>query len=136
MDGEGTFSRQTMLGTARQVRKEAGLNQLMQPRRFDCKSTEDGARAHGAVRTAVGKRLPTRETDAWGRAPKPREDHDPRGSRHPEKGKPERRVKGTWQRMPGPAGTPGPIWDAMLSDRVGSAAEAQEDTTSEEKAAH
>jgi hypothetical protein len=69
-DGEETFSRQTTLGTARQARKEAELSQLMQPRRFDWKSTEDGARAHGAVRTAVCKRLQTREADAWGRAPK------------------------------------------------------------------
>jgi hypothetical protein len=43
---------------------------LMQPKRFDWKSTEDGVRAHGAVRTAVCKRLGTREADAWGRAPK------------------------------------------------------------------
>jgi hypothetical protein len=60
----------TTLRTARQARKEAELSQLMQPRRFDWKSTEVGARAHGAMRTAVCKRLRTREAEAWGRAPK------------------------------------------------------------------
>jgi hypothetical protein len=70
MDGEETFSDQTMPRTARLVRKEAEPSQPMQLRRFDCKSTEDGARAHGAVKTAASKRLPTREVGAWGRAPK------------------------------------------------------------------
>ncbi len=56
--------------------------------------------------------------------------HTPSGS------KPGRRVKGTWQSRSGPAGTPGPVRDAILSGRVGSMAEAQGDTTPEEKTAH
>jgi hypothetical protein len=68
-----------MLGTTRQVRKEVGLSQLMQPRRLNCKNTEGGAREHGAVRTAVAKRLPTREADDWGRAPKTARRPRPRG---------------------------------------------------------
>ncbi len=75
------------------------MSQLMQPRRFNCKNTEDGARARGAMRTAVGKMLPTREADAWGRAPGATGNHYPGGSRHPEKDKPERRVKRTQQRV-------------------------------------
>jgi hypothetical protein len=47
----------------------AELSQLMQPRRSNCKNTEGGAMARGAMRMAAGKMLPTREADAWGRAP-------------------------------------------------------------------
>jgi hypothetical protein len=109
----------------------------MQPRRFDWKSTEDGARAHGAVRTAVCKRGCEPGRRMLGGAPqRPWEDHYPGGSRRPEESKPRRRVKGTWQSMSGPAGTPGPVQDAILSGRVGSTAEAQGDTTPEGKAAH
>ena len=67
-----------MLGTTRRVHR-AGLSQLMQPRRFNCKNTEDGAKARGAMRTEVGKMLPTREADAWGHAPGATERPVPRG---------------------------------------------------------
>jgi hypothetical protein len=70
MDGEETFSDQTMPRTARPVRKKAEPSQPMQPRRFDYQSTEGGARAQGAGKTAESKRLPTREVGAWGHAPR------------------------------------------------------------------
>ncbi len=67
-----------MLRTTRRVHR-AELSQLMQLRRSNCKNTEGGARARGAMRTAAGKMLPTREADAWGRAPGAMEQPLPKG---------------------------------------------------------
>jgi hypothetical protein len=67
---------------------------------------------------------------------RPREEHYPGGSRRPKKGKPGRRIEGTWWSMSGPAGTSGPVRDAILSGQMGSTAEAQGDTTPEEEAVH
>jgi hypothetical protein len=67
-DGGETSSRQTMLRTTKRVHRGAEPSQLMQPKRFNCQNTEDGDRAHGAMRMVVGQMLPTREADAWRRA--------------------------------------------------------------------
>ncbi len=67
-----------MLGTTKRVHR-AEWSQLMQPRRFNCKNAEGGARARGAMRTAVDKMPPTREADAWGRAPGATERPPPKG---------------------------------------------------------
>ncbi len=63
-DGGETSSRQTIPGVTRRVRREVEPSRLMQPKRFNCQNTEDGARAHGATRTMVGQVPPTREVDA------------------------------------------------------------------------
>jgi hypothetical protein len=56
---------------------------------------------------------------------RPWEDHCPRGSRRPKKSKPGRRVEGTRWSMSELAGASGPVQDAILTDQMGSAAEAQ-----------
>ncbi len=60
-----------MLRITRRVHR-AELSQLMQLRRSNCKNTEGGARARGAMRTAAGRMLSTREADAWGVGARPR----------------------------------------------------------------
>ncbi len=68
--GETSF-RQITLRAARRVPREAQPNRRTQFKRFNCRSTGGGVRAHGILGTLAVRVRPAREEDALGRAPRP-----------------------------------------------------------------
>ncbi len=70
--GESSF-RQTMPLMIRQAPEGARMSKRKQLKKSSCRSTGDGVKAQGRQGTVADPTLPSREGDARGRAPRPRD---------------------------------------------------------------